>query len=189
MLPNVAAHNGVDLFGFDQATDFPIGIASTTQDGACSGLSLHWIKKHKLGQLAAFRATMLLPSSIRDVENFQSNLGNSMTEACARAMDATGLSQGVSKDITTGMTADRVAQSLALTQGYELMSFVSGGDQHTVAIGRIGADVDFFDSNHGCARFNSRDDFKAWFAAQYWNAVGGPDDPGPCTRVMVQSFI
>ena len=50
MLPNVVAQNGVDLFDFDQATDFPLRLANTMTAGACSGLSLLWIKKNKLGQ-------------------------------------------------------------------------------------------------------------------------------------------
>jgi hypothetical protein len=189
MLPNVTGHGGVNLFAFDHGNDFPLDIATTTRDGACSGLSLHWIKKHKLGQLATFRATILAPSSIRGVENFQSTIGNYATAAVTRALTEAGLSRGISKDITTGLTANRVAQALMLTQGYELLSFVSNGEQHTIAGARTGDTVDFFDANYGCAQFISRDDFKAWFIADYWNVADGPGNPGPCTRFMSASFF
>jgi YopT-type cysteine protease-like protein len=190
MLPNVLARGGTNTFTFGQAVDFPINIASTTRDGVCSGLSLHWVKKHKLDQMATFLVTIKTPSSIRDVENFQSTIAGAAASAYNRTLAATGLSQGVGKDINTGVTAARVSQVLALTpSGYELMSFFRGGGQHTIALARTGNGVDFFDPNYGCANFPTRDSFKAWFINDYWNVAGGPGNPGPCTRFLVISFI
>ncbi|WP_299265732.1 YopT-type cysteine protease domain-containing protein [uncultured Psychrosphaera sp.] len=188
MLPSLIQFAGVNMFAFNQAVDFPINIASTTQQGACSGLSLHWIKKHKLEQLQTFCASILTPSSIRDVENFQSSIDGFSDAAYIRFNNATGLNQGVEKDISTALTAERISVVLGLTQGYELISFISGGSQHTIALARNGAEVDFFDPNYGCARFNSRDNFRNWFTAEYWNVQSGPGNPGPCTRFMILSL-
>lgn len=186
MLPNVVAQNGVDLFDFDQATDFPLRLANTMTAGVCSGLSLLWIKKNKLGQGGTFVNTISAPSSIRDVENVQStSLGSTAT---ARILRETDLRQGVGKDITTNVTAARVAAALGLTIGFEWLSFLNRGGQHTVALARTATSVDFFDPNYGAARFFARDRFKTWFQNDYWAVNGGPGNPGPCTRFIVQSF-
>ncbi|PNS13350.1 hypothetical protein COO59_00585 [Mixta theicola] len=184
MLPAIPAYSGRNLFSFDQKADFPLDLNYTMRSGACLGLALHWMKMHKRGQLIAFPSSMLLPSTIRDVENLQTQVAKFFR----RALPLTGLAIGRTNVITTDIH-NRVLQELATTpHRYELIRFYNRRQGHAVALSTIGGNIVFFDPNYGCATFQYRQHFITWFMNCYWKLDGGPGSAGPCTCFTITDF-
>lgn len=202
MLPNIILYRGKHIFSFNQNTDFPISLAHTMRLGACSGLSLHWIKMHKLGQLASFCSSIMLPSSIRDIENYQST--DPLSEVVyARTLAITGLQAFSATEIPKSLiTPNSISETIAnISHGYEIFSFINRDGQHTVALAvtstvndnlydlNYGCEtfksIEFFDSNYGCATFDSLENFRAWFKSGYWHHPDGPGNRGICRSFML----
>lgn len=206
MLPNLHSCHGQHVFSFDQSIDFPVNLAHTTRLGACSGLSLHWIKMHKLRQQALFCSTIMRPSSIRDIENYQS-IDPLSDVVYARTLAVTGLIPISAREIQRSfITPNLVSETIAnMPSGYQMLSFCNNSGQHTIALAVASTindnlydlnygsssfkSVDFFDPNYGCATFDNLENFKSWFKFFYWSHPGGPGGNGVCREFIMSTFM